>query len=288
MCHNGGVDHHSDAGLRAEIVEVGRRLYDRSLVVATDGNISARLGHERILATPSGLCKGRLAPDQLIVVGLDGRRVDRPSPANRHLRPTSELAMHLEAYRQRPDIGAVVHAHPPHAVALSIAGIGLAACTLPEAIVFLGAPPTVPYATPSGPEGAAAVRDAIADHDALVLAHHGSLAVGDRPLTAYHHTETLEQLARITFLVQLLRSPPDTPAAALAPDQIAKLLDTRNGLGLRRDADLGDFCAACGVCHPAGLHATASTAPIDRTDTTDHLQARVRAIVARVLDEMAS
>jgi len=271
-----------ERALRAEVVEVGRLLYERGLVVATDGNISARLSADRILATPSGLCKGRMAPEQLIVVNLDGARVDRPTAANAGLGPTSEIHMHLEAYRRRPDIGAVVHAHPPHAVALSIAGIPLGPCLLPEAIVFLGISPTTPYATPSSPEGAAAIREAIAGHDALVLARHGSLAVGASPLAAFHNTETLEQLARITFMLHVLGvdaggGGEDLSRAdvSLPPDQIAKLLATRERLGLARAGEAAAFCAMCGVCHAGGCPADA---PVDR--------ARLREIVARVLAEL--
>lgn len=282
-----------EGALRAEIVEVGRLLYDRGLVVATDGNISARLAPDRILATPSGFCKGRLAPEQLIVLDLKGERVEAPTrrpgregaegeqtarQAPADLKPTSEIHMHLEAYRQRPDIGAVVHAHPPHAVALSIAGIPLGPCILPEAIVFLGLPPTAPYATPSSPEGAAAIRAAIASHDALVLARHGSLAVGESPLAAFHNTETLEQLARITFMLRLLGVDASVPATALPPDQIAKLLATRERLGLGRGEDGAEFCRVCGVCHPLGEHGRPADADLD--------PARVRAIVARVVAEM--
>jgi L-fuculose-phosphate aldolase len=300
--------------LRTEIVEVGRLLYERGLVVATDGNISARLAPDRILATPSGFCKGRLAPDQLIVLDLAGERVD-PSilrtgekkagekqtvgPPTADLKPTSEIHMHLEAYRQRPDIGAVVHAHPPHVVALSIAGIPLGPCILPEAIVFLGLPPTTPYATPSSPEGAAAIRAAIAGHDALVLARHGSLAVGESPLAAYHNTETLEQLARITFMLRLLGIDSNGSDAVLPPEQIAKLLATRERLGLGRVDDGGEFCGVCGVCGCAGPHPPApspkkaggggeslrSAGSVEGRDP--EFKERVRGIVARVVAEMA-
>ncbi len=295
-----------ERALRAEIVEVGRLLYDRGLVVATDGNISARLAADRFLATPNGLCKGRMTPDQLIVVDARGRRVDRPTAANAALRPTSEIHMHLEAYSRRPDIGAVVHAHPPHAIALSIAGIPLGRCVLPEAIVFLGLPPTAPYGTPSSPEGAAAIRAAIAGHDALVLARHGSLAVGASPFGAYYNTETLEQLARITFMLRLLGADASggdisgaispsidaaqpgaaRPDVALAPDQITRLLATREQLGLMRAGEAEEFCAMCGVCHADGRHVDTSgdrPAPERMAGINPN---RVREIVARVVAEL--
>ena len=124
--------------LRDEIVRVGKLLYDRNLIVATDGNISARLDANRVVCTPSGLCKGLMTADQLIVVDLDGNRVGLPNAANRHLKPTSEMRMHLEAYRRRPDVMGIVHAHPPTVIAASIAGLDMAQCLIPEVIVIIG------------------------------------------------------------------------------------------------------------------------------------------------------
>ena len=169
-----------ESALREEIVLVGKLMYERGLIVATDGNISARLDDDTVLITPSGLCKGLMTSDQLITIDMAGRKVGLDTPANKDLKPTSEITMHLEAYKQRPDVLSVVHAHPPHAIALSIVGISLADCMLPEAIVFLGLTPTTPYATPSSEENARAIREVIAGHDALVLQRHGSLTVGSR------------------------------------------------------------------------------------------------------------
>ena len=194
----------SETDLRDEIVQVGKLLYDKGLIVATDGNISTRLADNTILITPSGLCKGLMTPDQLIIIDLDGRKVGPGTFANQDLKPTSETAMHLEAYKQRSDVISVVHAHPPYAIVLSIAGISLADCMLPEAIMFLGLTPTTPYSTPSSEENARAIREVIAGHDALVLQRHGSLTVGSSPLNAYYRTETLEQIARITFMLHQL------------------------------------------------------------------------------------
>ncbi len=241
-----------ETSLRQEIVLVGKLLYERGLIVATDGNISARLDDDRILITPSGLCKGLMTPDQLIIIDLAGRKVGPDTPANKDLKPTSEITMHLEAFKQRPDVLAVVHAHPPHAIALSIAGISLADCMLPEAIVFLGLTPTTPYATPSSEENARAIRQVITGHDALILQRHGSLTVGSSPLNAFYRTETLEQIARVTYLLHQLGGGPPLP-----PHQVEKLLQTRRAWGLNRAADEADFCEKCGVCHLEGEHLTA-------------------------------
>ncbi|HRQ38764.1 MAG TPA: class II aldolase/adducin family protein [Chloroflexota bacterium] len=231
--------------LRQEIVKIGRLMYDKGLILASDGNISARLGHGRILLTPSGLHKGMLEPDQLIIVNEAGKKVGGP----RHLHPTSELPMHLEAYRQRPDVTAVVHAHPPYAVALSIAGISMADCLLPEAVVFLGTIPTTAYATPSSAENAQVVRELIGQHDGLVLQRHGSLTVGHSPMQAFMRLETLERHAFIAYLLATLGVHNPMP-----PADVQKLLLIRQQLGLSRPGEAEMFCEQCGVCHPEGAH----------------------------------
>jgi len=239
------TNHPNETALRQEIVQVGKLMYDKSLVVGRDGNISARLDDHRLLVTPSGLCKGMMTADQLIIIDMAGHRVDQPTAANQHLRPTSEITMHLEAYKRRPDIGGVVHAHPPHAIALSIANISLAECMLPEAIIFLGIIQTTPYATPSSPENAAAIRHVIGDHDGLILQRHGSLTVGTDPLDAFFKTETLEQISRITYMLKNLGA-----GEPLPPHQVEKLMALRRSLGLAHPGEEGEFCEVCGVCHP--------------------------------------
>jgi len=124
---------------------------------------------------------------------MDGQRVGPRTRANRDLRPTSETPMHLEAYRRRPEINAVVHAHPPLTVALSIAGASLAECMVPEVIVTLGLIPTTQYATPSSEENARAIRDLIGGHDAIILQRHGTLTVGRDLLDAFFKLQTVEQ-----------------------------------------------------------------------------------------------
>jgi L-fuculose-phosphate aldolase len=264
------AEHH----LRQEIVRVGKLLYDRVLVVATDGNVSARLDAHRVLATPSGLCKGFMQPEQLIVVDLDGNRVGSSNPANRTLKPTSEMAMHLEAYRRRPDAGAVVHAHPPISVALSIAGIDLAQCLIPEVIVTLGVVPTTQYATPSSEENARAIRDLIGGHDAIVLQRHGTLAVGRDPFDAFLKTESIEQLSRIVLMTRLLGASPALPA-----EEVVKLIAQRETLGLSRAADVDDFCLYCGVCHAPGRHVDAAARNPDDA-------ALVREVTQRVIRQL--
>jgi L-fuculose-phosphate aldolase len=237
----------NESSLRNEICRVGRLMWERGLAVATDGNLSARLpgAGERLLVTPAGQSKAFLEPGALLTVDLAGRVLDAPAG----LRPTSELPMHLEVYRRRPDVAAVVHAHPPTVVALSIAGVSFAECLLPEVIVTLGLVPTAEYATPSSAENQRAIREWIGAHDAIVLRRHGSLTVGRDPFDAYLKLESLEHLARISLLARQAGGAPPLP-----PEQVEKLLAQRAALGLTRPGDEEAFCAACGVCHPPERH----------------------------------
>jgi L-fuculose-phosphate aldolase len=220
-----------EQSLREEIANIGRLMYERGYAVANDGNLSIRLGDGHVMCTPSGLCKGMMNAEQMIVVDMEGRKVGQVTGANRDLVPTSEVFMHLEAYRQRPDVQAVVHAHPPTTVALSIAGVSLADCMLPEVIVNLGLVPTTQYATPGSAENATAIRDLIVGHDGIILQRHGTLTVGRCLLDAYMRLEALEQIAKITVVLEQLGKGDPLP-----PDQVQKLLATRQKMGLARNS----------------------------------------------------
>jgi L-fuculose-phosphate aldolase len=239
---------HTERRLRDQICHIGQLMHQFQYIDGASGNISVRLDNERILATPSGLAKGFMEADQLIIVDMDGHKVGGTT-ANRDLQPTSELLMHLEAYKQRPDVMGVVHAHPPTAVALSIAGISLQKCTIPEAIVILGLIPTTPYATPSSAENRDAISSLIISHDAILLAYHGSLTVGPDVWTAYLRLESLEHSAKILYMVEQLGGGPPLP-----PEQVQKLLDIRERLGFSRPGDSELYCEHCGVCHPKDTH----------------------------------
>lgn len=236
--------------LRQEIVRIGRLMYEKGFISASDGNISARLADRRFLITPSGLHKGFLLPEQLLIIDDGGEKLGTSSYAHRDLKPTTEAPMHLEAYRQRADIGAVVHAHPPTTIALTIAGVPLSNCLLPEVIVFLGLIPTSKYATPSSRENISAIRDLILGHDAIVLQRHGSLTVGNDPMQAFMRLETVEQNAKIAFMLAQLGI--NNP---LEPDEIEKLLKQREEMGLSRPGEAELFCDVCGVCHSGNVHA---------------------------------
>src|SRR6476619_7941735 len=160
----------SEAQLRAEIVEVGRRMYARGYTASNDGNISVRLDDRRLLMTPKSVCKGFMSPDMMCITDLEGKKLagDRD--------PASEMQIHLEVYRQRPDAIAVVHAHPPTATGFAVAGIPLDRAVLAEVVTTLGSVPIAEYATPSTREMPDAVRQYVKAHDGMLLANHGALA----------------------------------------------------------------------------------------------------------------
>jgi L-fuculose-phosphate aldolase len=184
--------------LREAIVEVGRRLYARGYTASNDGNISARLDDRRLLMTPKSVCKGFMSPDMMVITDLDGKKLagDRD--------PSSEMQMHLEVYRQRPDARAVVHAHPPIATGFAVAGIPLDRAVLAEVVTTLGSVPIADYATPSTKELPEAVRKYVRAHDGMLLANHGALTLGADLFSAYYKMETIEHFAHISLVARLL------------------------------------------------------------------------------------
>jgi L-fuculose-phosphate aldolase len=211
----------NEAALREAIVEVGRRLYTRGLVHATAGNITARIDGERIMATTTGLCKGYLRPTDLVVVDMAGCVVEGIG------RPSSELKLHLEVYRRRPDVLAVVHAHPPVATAFAASHLALDELLLPEVVVPLGRVPLAPYGTPSTAELPATITTLIEDHDAILLANHGVITAGVDVFDALYKMETVESFAHILLMTRQLGGP-----VGLNDEQVAKLLDVRRAAGL--------------------------------------------------------
>ncbi|MCY3573469.1 MAG: class II aldolase/adducin family protein [Chloroflexi bacterium] len=227
----------TETELRTLICRIGALMYQNGAIDGTAGNISARLDDNSILLTPSGLATGFLQPEQLIIVDMDGRRVDEPTAANAHLRLTSESAMHLECYRQRADVNGVVHAHPPTAVALTLAGVDLGQCLIPEMVVLLGLVPTAPYSTPSSEENRLAITALIREHDAIMLSNHGSLTVAKSLWDAYLLLESLEHGATIIHRALQISQ----ELKAIPPEQIGKLVDYREQFGLLRNGDRERF-----------------------------------------------
>ncbi len=203
------MPHRTEAELRQEIVTIACIAADKGLITSSDGNLSIRLDEARVLVTPSGVYKWRMQPEDLVTVDMTGQKLAGPP----HLRATSEVKLHLEVYRQRPDVDAVLHAHPPYAVALSIAGVPLPVNLIPEVLLALGDVPTAPYATPGTEDLALSVSAPIREHDAVILSHHGSVTVGATLEEALIAVERLEAAARAYHLAHALgavhRLPPD-------------------------------------------------------------------------------
>ena len=192
------MNQRAEDAFRADIVEVGRRMYARGYIASNDGNISIRLDDNAILTTPKGVSKGFMTPDMMVVTDLEGKKIRGSRDAS------SELLMHLEVYRNRSDVGAVVHAHPPVATGFAVAGIPLDRAVLAEVVTTLGSIPIAEYGTPSTPELPAAVRKYIKAHDGLLLANHGAVTCCRTVMTAYYKMETIEHFAKISLVARLL------------------------------------------------------------------------------------
>jgi L-fuculose-phosphate aldolase len=191
------------------------------MIVAADGNVSARLGRDRMLITPSGVCKGFLDPDELIITDMDGK------PLRAGDKCSTEVAMHVACYRHRPDIQSVVHAHPPTAVAFSVAGRKLEPHVLPEVVVTLGVVPTLPYTDPGSYEVPDAVGPAIEKAEAVILEFHGALAVGPSVMQAYFKLEKVEHAAHILLMAHQLGG-----IRMLSTEAVEKLHDTQRRMGI--------------------------------------------------------
>ena len=190
----------SEKLLREAIVACGKIAYQRRLLTANDGNISVRLDTGQVLITPSGLCKGRMNVDDLLLLDMDGNVVS----AKAGHKSSSETPMHLEVYKQRPDVHAVLHAHPVFATTLTVSDYPLPVDVLPEVLLTLGKVPTTRYATPSSHDDADAIRELIKNHDALLLRQHGSLTVGRNLEVALTALERIEHVAEVFWRAQML------------------------------------------------------------------------------------
>jgi L-fuculose-phosphate aldolase len=217
----------AESALRADIVEVGRRLYARAYTASNDGNISVRLGADRLLMTPKSVCKGFMIPDMMCITDLQGRKLQGDRD------PSSEMLMHLEVYRQRPDVQAVVHAHPPIATGFAVAGIPLDRAVLAEVLTTLGSVPIADYATPSTSELPQAVGKYIKAHDGMLLANHGALTVGADLYGAYYKMETIEHFAKISLVARLLGR-----ENLLAREEVDRLQELRGAYGIKAPAPI--------------------------------------------------
>ena len=190
--------------LKQAIVRVAKRLDEKGILTSTDGNLSARLPDGGTLITPSGSCKGQLEAEKIVRLFRDG------SP--RSGRPSSEIALHRMIYARRPDVQAIVHAHPPYATAYAVAGMALDQPILSEAILTLGRVPVASYAMPTAEELARSVEPLVDHHDAVLLRFHGAICFARDIEQAGYLMETLEHVARIDFIRRSLGSNELIPA----------------------------------------------------------------------------
>ncbi len=209
--------------LKKLFVELGKRIWTRGYVAANDGNMTVRINDNEILTTPTGVSKGFMTTDMIIKCDMDGKVIS----GNAKYRPSSEVKMHLDVYKERPDIKSVVHAHPPYATSFAVAGIPLNKCVLPEAIIVIGAVPIAPYGLPSTMEIPDRARPYIKDNDVILLENHGALTLGTDLLNAYHKMETLEHTANIVWKAAQLGN-----VNVLNQNERDRLLNLRGNYGL--------------------------------------------------------
>jgi L-fuculose-phosphate aldolase len=207
----------SERQYRRELALFGKMLHDRGYVAAMDGNLSVRLDEDRILATPTSMCKGMMRPADMVVVDLDGHCI-----RGQHC-VSSEIGMHLLIYRMRPDVQGVVHAHPVTATGFAAAGMALNQPLVSEVVLGLGSIPLARYGTPGTPELWEALEPFVPDYDAILMANHGVVAYGEDLQSAYMKMETVEHFAKVALVAHLLGQ--EQP---LKEDEVAKLMVARS------------------------------------------------------------
>jgi L-fuculose-phosphate aldolase len=203
-------------------------------VLATDGNVSARLAGGRLLVTPSGVPKGELRPEDFVLADEKGAPLDPRRSCS------SEIRLHVAAYEERPDIGVVCHAHPPTCVAFSLAGIEIASCILPEIIIAVGSLATAPYATPTTAAAADAIRSLVRGCDAIILDRHGSVTVAPDARRAFWLLERMEWAARVTLMARQLGN-----VRTLPKPEVERLLEVRAKLSQKPRREPCNLCGAC-------------------------------------------
>lgn len=216
---------------RRDICAVGRMIHEREYVADTSGNISVRLDNQRVLATPTLMSKGMMEPDDLVIVDYQGNKIS----GRRNV--SSEIAMHLLIYRRRPDVSAVVHAHPITATGYAAAGLALNQALISEVVLALGCIPVAKYGTPGTPELTDALEPLVPNYDAILMANHGVVAYGQDLLMAFFRMETVEHFAKVALVTELLGK-----QVLLSSGDVEKLLAARARYGLVTAAPVGAEC----------------------------------------------
>ena len=243
------------------IIDIGKRLWQREFIAANDGNITVRIDENRLMTTPTGISKGFMTPDMIIEMDMDGKVISQ----TKKYRPSSEVKMHIEVYRQREDIMSVVHAHPPVCTSFAVAGIPLNKCVLPEAVLTLGAVPIAPYGTPSTMEIPDSIKPYLQNSDAILLANHGALTLGTDLINAYHRMETLEHSAKIVFTAIQLGNVNMIPGP-----EVKKLMELREKLHIPGRVNT---CAEDGSC---GNHQSTPPSDVQIAEITKLVMERLK------------
>ncbi len=213
----------SEYAIRKELCEIGKRVYERGMVAANDGNFSVKLNENEFLCTPTGVSKGFMSPECICRIDAEGKLLE----AEQGFRPSSEMKMHMRIYRERPDVKAVVHAHPPYATTFAIAGMPLEKPIIAETLLILGRVPVAAYGTPSTDEVPDSVAEYIAEYDAVLLSNHGAVTCGDSLMNAYFKMESLEFYARQLYQTKLLGQARELTAA-----QVETIYEIRRRSGM--------------------------------------------------------
>ena len=221
----------SEMDIKIEMCEIGKRVYNRGMVAANDGNFSVKLSENEFLCTPTGVSKGFMTPEYICKVDAEGNVIE----ANEGFKPSSEIKMHMRVYKEREDVKAVVHAHPMYATTFAVCGLPLTEPIMPEAVLSLGTVPLSKYGTPSTMEIPDAVSEYLPYYDAVLLENHGALSYADSLMGAYHKMESLEFYARLLYQAKMLGGPKE-----LTDEQVKRLYGMRRQYGLtgRHPADM--------------------------------------------------
>ncbi len=247
---------------RREICTAGQWIHQRGFVASTDGNISIRLDSRRVLTSPTGLSKGMMTPDDLVITDLQGQKL-----AGRR-NPSSELAMHLLIYQRRPDVNAVCHAHPPVATGYAAAGLPLNKALVSEVVLSLGCIPVARYGTPGTPELSEALEPLVQNFDAILMANHGVVTYGTDLLGAFFRMETTEHFALVSLVTELLGK-----QVLLSGSDVEKLLAARARYGTTTAAQVGP---ACPVTSDAGASGTSDRIALTREELEALIDEAVR------------
>jgi L-fuculose-phosphate aldolase len=265
----------SEFKLKEQMCDIGRRIWLKGFCAGNEGNHSYRIGENRILCTPTGISKGNLKPDDICTVDMEGKQVSGSR------KRTSEINLHLAIYKARPDVGAVIHSHPPHATAFAVAGVELPTCIHPEAEVFLGAVPTAKYVTPGDQRLGESILPYVKDANTILLQSHGVVCFHPDLEQAYYQLEIVDAYARILLLAKQVGS-----IRPLDATEMKELLDLKVRFGLKEPrlqegnsvTCSTDFLSRVGDVVTKGRMAVAGgTAPVPQVGDTSPLSKAIDA-----------